>query len=137
MTGQSRGGESDAGPLSAGAAEASPAARVIGVAEAAGDGFDLFEQPVVALGSGVGQPGAQEGQDRRPTCLDRRGEAEQLGVFGVGAPAVEPVEQGPDLGVIGVVAGNREQLAEFLFGDVGGQDLSARGIPPRPWRHQL
>jgi hypothetical protein len=73
---------------------------VFGVAEAAGDAFDLFEQAVVALGAG--------GWSVR--CC-------------VGAPDVEAVEPGADLSIVGAVAGSGEQVAQFLFGDVGGQDL--------------
>ena len=51
----------------------------------------------------------------------------QFGDLGLGTLAVEPVEPGADLGVIGAVSGGGEQLTQFLFGDVGRQDLRALG----------
>ena len=80
----------------------------------------------------------------RPVCRNARiaghqvsiggGQAVQLGDVGIGAPVVEPVEPGADLGVVSAVSGGSEQLAQFLFGDVGRQDLAAgvvvdQGVP--------
>lgn len=59
----------------------------------------MFDQPVQTFGSGVCQPGVQERQDRRPPGFDRGGQSDDFGDLGVGAPAVEPVEPGADLGV--------------------------------------
>jgi len=84
----------------------------------------------------VGQPGVQERQDRRPPGLDRGGQADDFGDLGVGAPAVEPVEPGADLGVVGSVASSCQQLAQFLFGDVSGQDLTARIVVDQSIPHR-
>ena len=46
------------------------------VAEAAPDTFDLFDQPVVALGAGVGDAGLHEGFDLRSPGVDGGGQGE-------------------------------------------------------------
>jgi len=61
------------------------------IAEAAADAFDLFDQPVVALGAGVGDPGGDEGVDLGPPGVDGGGQGEQLGDLGVDAPSKEAV----------------------------------------------
>lgn len=70
---------------------------VAGVAEAVGVAGDNLDDPVGAFGAGVGDPGAQERKDLWPPCLDGCGWALQFGKVGVGASAVEPVQQIADL----------------------------------------
>ena len=78
--------------------------EVLDVAEPAGHAFDLFDQAVVALGAGVGQPGVQERQDRWPPRLDRAREPGNLGNVGVSTPSVEAVESAADLAVVSPVS---------------------------------
>ena len=66
------------GPLFAGAVESYPASRVFWVAESAPGAFDLFDQPVVALGAGVGDPGRDERVDLGPPVVDGGGQGEQF-----------------------------------------------------------
>jgi hypothetical protein len=72
LTGQSACGLG-CGPLFAGAVESYPAARVVLVAESAADAFDLFDEPVVALGTRVGDAGRDEGVDFGPPGVDGAG----------------------------------------------------------------
>ena len=60
----------------------------------------------------------QECHYRRPSGLDRGGQAVQLGDVGLSAPVVEPVEPGADLGVIGAVSGGGSswRIEEPLYG---------------------
>ena len=55
--------KSGRGPLFAGAVESYSACRIVSISESASDTFDLFEQPVVALGAGVGDAGLRERVD--------------------------------------------------------------------------
>jgi hypothetical protein len=49
---------------------------VFPAAESAADALDLFEQPVVALGAGVGDPSLHESVDLGPPVVDGGGEGE-------------------------------------------------------------
>ena len=55
------------------------------VSESAADAFDLFEQPVVALGAGVGDASGQEGVDLGPPGVHGAGQGEQFGDLRVDA----------------------------------------------------
>jgi hypothetical protein len=58
--------------------ESYPASRVVSIPEAAGDAFDLFDEPVVALGACVGDTCLDEGVDFGPSGVDGAGQREQL-----------------------------------------------------------
>jgi hypothetical protein len=59
--------------------ESYPAGRVVWVSEPAAGAFDLFDEAVVALGAGVGDPGDDEGVDFGPPGVDGGGQGEQFG----------------------------------------------------------
>src|SRR3954465_15263545 len=105
-----------------------PAPVVVPVPKAAGGSFHLLDQPVRALGAGVGQPGAQEHLDGRPPGLDRLGEGGELGDLRVGAPLVERPEPVTDLVAVPAAGGGRAQLSEFLLRDPRRQDLPGRVV---------
>ena len=69
---------------------------VVGVAEAEGDAADVFDDAVVALGAGVGQPGLQGGDDGCLPGFDGARESDDLGYFAGGAELVEAVQGGVD-----------------------------------------
>jgi hypothetical protein len=54
--------------------------------------FDLFEQPVAALGAGVGDAGGQEGVDLGPPGVDGDGQGERSWDLRVDAPRKEAVQ---------------------------------------------
>jgi hypothetical protein len=74
------------GPPFAGAVESYPPGRVVSIAEPAADPFDLFDEAVVALGTGVGDSGLDERADLGPPLVDGCGQAEKFGDLGVAAP---------------------------------------------------
>ena len=49
--------------------ESYPAGRVVSIAEPAADPFDLFDEAVVALGTGVGDSGLDERVDLGPPLV--------------------------------------------------------------------
>jgi hypothetical protein len=123
LTGQSARSPS-CGPPFAGAVESYPAGRVVSIAEPAADPFDLFDEAVVALGTGVGDSGVDERVDLGPPLVDGCGQGEQFGDLGVAAPGQEPVQPMPGEVWVAADAHGGQQGAQFFFGDPRGQDLA-------------
>ena len=83
--------------------ESYPACRVVSIAESAADTLDLFDQPVVALGAGVGDAGLHERVNLGPPVVDGGGEGEQFGDLGVAAPGQEPAQAVAGAGFVGLL----------------------------------
>ena len=80
------------GPLGAGAVKADPPHRVLAVAEPAGRAFHGLDQPVVALGAGVGDGRAEERVNLRPPGVDGPSQRQQFGDVRIDAPGEEFLE---------------------------------------------
>ena len=94
----------------AGAGPPYAAALVVGVAEAEGDASDVFDDAVVALGAGVGQPGLQGGDDGCLPGFDGAGESDDLGYF----------------------AGSSKLTGQVLGGESGAGPLGAGAVEAYP-----
>jgi hypothetical protein len=117
----------------AGGGVAQSAALVDGVAEPVGFAAFEFDHAVEALGFGVGDPEQDGVDDRLAPAVDGAGEGEKFGDVVVGgAPGEQGVEGVADLFRGGLAAGDglakSDEVAEFLFGDPGQQDLLAASV---------
>jgi hypothetical protein len=86
--------------------------------------FDLFDEPVVALGARVGDTGLHERVDLGPPLVDGGSQGEQLGDLRVDAPGQEPVQPMPSEVRVAANAHGRQQGAQFFLGDPRRQDLA-------------
>lgn len=109
-----------------GAGEPYPTALVVEVTEAVGGARGGVHGPVCGLGTGVGDPGLQEGEDLRLPGVRGGGEPVELGDPGPGTPAVEPVQAVRDVGALPAGPGGGRQRPKFLLGDPRGQNLPGR-----------
>jgi hypothetical protein len=96
----------------------------VSIAEPAADPFDLFDEAVVALGTGVGDSGLDERVDLGPPLVDGCGQGEQFGDLGVAAPGQKPVQPMPSEVWVAADAHGGQRGAQFFFGDPRGQDLA-------------
>jgi len=101
-----------------------PAPLIVEVAESEGDPGGVLDHPVCRFGGGVGDAGIDEGQDLRPPGLDGAGQGGDLGDVGAGAPVIEREQAVADLRARREGAGQCEQVAQFLLGNPGGEQLA-------------
>jgi len=101
------------------------------VAEAAGDTLDVLDNPVEALGAGVGHPELQEDEDVRPPRFHGGGQTGGLGRVGGGAGVVEAPQAAPDLARVSGRPGGGAEGEELG----GGVPCSPRPRRSRWWGH--
>jgi hypothetical protein len=103
-----------------------PIVDVAPIAKPAGGSLHLLDQPVCPLGTGVGDAGSQEDQNRRPPLRHRLGECGHLGHIDSGAPVVEPEQPLAHVVSLPAAGGGGKQRLQLLLGDPGGKQLAGR-----------
>jgi hypothetical protein len=100
-----------------------PSGRVFSISEPAAS-LDLFDEPVVEIGAGVGGAGLDERVDLGPPGVDGSSEGEQFGDLRVDARGAEPVQPMPSEVRVAVDAHCGQRGAQFFLGDPRRQDLA-------------
>ena len=111
-----------------------PAALVGGVAEPEGDPADVFDDSVVALAAGVGQPGVDGGDDRLLPSVDGRCQGVDPGDLAGGGEGLEGVQSSCGLVAERSVILAPHHLPLQHFGDPGGGQIRSRSRSCRAWR---